>query len=144
MNPLNHRQSGASRMEIAFISLILVTVGLLAYTKYMEISTGAKGSVEAGMIEVIRNGIHDYAVGSKKAGSSALFPPFLDEAKLGQSTPHNLFFTLVTGKRIAIGGGIAVEGWIKTDKNEYTAPSGKQYVYDPETGVFDIPAGNKK
>lgn len=131
-------------MEIAFISLILVTVGLMAYIKYTEISVGSKTSVEEGMIEVIRIGIYDYAVASKKAGSAKLFPPFLDEAELGPASPNNLFFTFVTGKRIAVGSGIAVEGWIKTARNEYTAPSGKQYVYDPEKGVFDTTATDKK
>ncbi len=144
MNSLNRRQSGASLLEIGFIAVIVVTVALLAYIKYTEISVASKSSLEDGLIEVIRNGIHDYAVGSKKAGSSALFPPFLDEAKLGPATPKNVLFTFVTGKRIFVGSGIAVEGWVKTAKNQYSAPSGKSYVYDPEAGVFDVSATDSK
>ena len=132
-----------TRLEIAFMAVILVTVGLLAYVKYTEISTQSKGSVEAGLVEVIRNGIHDYAVDSKRAGSATLFPPYLDEAELGPAAPGNLLFTFVTGKRILVGSGIAVDGWVKTAKNSYTAPSGKKYVYDPQTGVFDVTATDK-
>ncbi len=144
MNLRNHRQSGASRLEIAFIAVIVMTVALLAYIKYTEISIASKASVEDGLIEVIRNGIHDYAVDSKKAGSSVLYPPFLDEAKLGPATPKNVLFTFVTGKRIFVGGGIAVDGWVKTAKNRYTAPSGKKYVYSPRAGVFDVSATDNK
>ncbi|MCP4126529.1 MAG: hypothetical protein GY753_05645 [Gammaproteobacteria bacterium] len=138
MNLLSRRQSGASRLEIGFIAVIATTVLLLAYIKYTEISTASKTSVEEGLIEVIRNGIHDYAVDSKKAGSSVLYPPFLDEAQLGAATPKNVLFTLVTGKRIIIGSGIVVDGWAKTATNQYTAPSGKKYLYTPETGVFNL------
>lgn len=146
MSLLNNRQSGATRLGAAFIALILVTVVLLAYTKYVEISTASKGSVENGVIQAVRMGLDDYAYESSKNKLSKPYPPRLDEASLGKATSNNLFFTLVLDKRIAVGSGIAVEGWSKTAKNAYVAPSGKQYVYDPETGVFDVPAAatNKK
>ncbi len=144
MNLLSRRQSGASRLEIGFIAVIVITVVLLAYVKYTEISAASKTSVEEGLIEVIRNGIHDYAVDSKKAGSSTLFPPFLDKAQLGAATPKNMLFTFVTGKRIFVGSGIAVEGWVKTATNQYTAPSGKKYLYTPKTGVFNVSGADDK
>ncbi|MCP3670588.1 MAG: hypothetical protein GY814_09165 [Gammaproteobacteria bacterium] len=144
MNLLNHRQSGASRLEIAFIAVMVISLGLFAYTKYVDISIASKASVEDGLIEAVRNGIHDYAVDSKKAGSSTLYPPFLDKAQLGAATPENMLFTFVTGKRIFVGSGVAVDGWAKTATNQYTAPSGKKYLYTPKTGVFDISGADDK
>ncbi len=131
-------------MGAAFLALIVVTAIVLAYTKYQDISVATKGSSEEGLIEVIRIGIYEYAVEAKKSGTEKIFPPFLDEAKLGPSTPDNLLFSVVTPKRIAVKAGVAVEGWVKVAKNEYTAPSGSKYIYDPVTGVFDVASGHKQ
>ena len=134
------RQSGATRLEIGFIAVIVLTVGLLAFAKYNEVSIASKGAVESGLIEAVRSGIDDYAYEAQSKKMSRIYPPFLDEAKLGPATGKNLFFSLVLDKRMVVSSGIAVAGWLKTAPNEYRTPKGKIYVYNPETGIFDVAA----
>jgi len=126
-----HCQSdGYSRLEIAFMLVLALFVGLLAVTKYMEVSVDAEEAMEPGLITGVREGIAAYAEESKARGNSILYPLFLDDAKPGAATPQNLFFGRVLER------GVAVTGWSKLEKNQYQAPSGKKIVYNPRTGAF--------
>jgi len=121
---------GFSRLEIGFFALLVVFGGLLAFTKYQDLSRLVEGSMDEGVIKAVQQGIAAYADESRELGSTSLYPSKLDEAETGVSTPQNLFFSNVLPK------GIAVAGWAKTGPNEYRAPSGKELVYDPQKGSF--------
>ena len=122
---------GYSLLEIAFITLLIALVGIFAVTKYMELSTSSKESVEAGVLEGIQEGISSYANKYRDQRSGQIYPSFLDSADIGAATPQNLFFENVLDR------GIAVSGWSKTGLNKYRAPSGKVYTYDPGSGIFE-------
>ncbi len=125
---------GYSKIEVAFILLLFAFVGVFAITKYLDLTTIAKESVEAGVIAGVRQGLSSYAVKPGDGEGASVYPPVLDEANLGNATSHNLFFANVLKK------GIAVSGWAKTGKNEYLTPKGERYGYDPETGSFHMVA----
>lgn len=122
---------GYSLLEIAFITLLIALVSILATTKYMELSTSSKESVEAGVLQGVREGLSSYADKFRDRRSGQIYPSFLDSADIGEATPQNLFFENVLDR------GIAVSGWLKTGLNEYKAPSGKVYIYDPSSGAFE-------
>ncbi len=126
------RSLGITRLEMGFLALLIVFVGLLATTKYQDLSITVADSVEQGVIEALRQGVAAYAEKSRYRGSTLLYPSELDEAKIGAATPQNLFFANVLQK------GIAVEGWAKTGRYEYRAPSGEMFEYDPQTGSFEV------
>ena len=128
------RSAGYSRLEIAFILVLVLFVGLLAVTKYFDISREAEQAMEPGLIEGVRDGIAAYAEESRSRGNSQHYPTVLDEAEPGASTSRDLFFDRVLEK------GVAVEGWSKLERNQYRTPSGKRIVYNPQTGEFLISA----
>ncbi|MCP4043619.1 MAG: hypothetical protein GY731_16955 [Gammaproteobacteria bacterium] len=124
-----NRMGGFTTMEVAFIALLVVIFGVLAVTKYLDLSTITEKSVEEGVIAAVRQGL---ASNSTQQGRNGIpdYPATLDKAVNGAATTHNLFFGNVMEK------GIAVTGWVKIDRNEYRTPSGKRYVYDPANGSF--------
>lgn len=122
---------GYSLLEIAFITLLIALVGILAVTKYMELSTSSKESVEAGVLVGVQEGLSSYVDKFEDRRSGQIYPSFLDSADIGEATPQNLFFENVLDR------GIAVSGWSKTGINKYRAPSGKVYTYDPGSGIFE-------
>lgn len=124
------RSLGASRLEIGFLALFVIFGGLLAITKYLDLSLLVDGSMEQGVIQGVRQGIAAYAVESRDRGRASPYPPVLDEAEAGDATPQNLFFSRVLQR------GIAVEEWKKTGPYEYRAPTGETFIYDPRTGSF--------
>ena len=126
----HRRPDGYSRLEIAFMLVLALFVGLLAVTKYLEVSVDAKEAMEPGLIAGVREGIAAYAEESKERGNSILYPLFLDDAKPGAATTRNLFFGRVLER------GLAVTGWSKLAENQYQTPSGKKMVYYPRTGEF--------
>jgi hypothetical protein len=125
------RSLGISRLEIGFFALLVVFVGLLAVTKYLDLSILIEDSMEQGVIRGVREGIAAYAGKSRDRGSASLYPPALDEAETGDATPQNLFFSNVLQR------GIAVEGWTKAGQYEYRVPTGNKFIYDPQTGSFE-------
>ena len=125
------RSLGFSRLEIGFLALLIVFGGLLATTKYLDLSILVDGSMEQGVIKAVQDGIAAYAGKSRDRGSASLYPPALDEAETGDATPQNLFFSNVLQR------GIAVEGWTKAGQYEYRAPTGEKFIYDPQTGSFE-------
>jgi len=128
---IKHSHStGYSRLEIAFILVLVLLVGVPAVTKYVELSRDAKEAVEEGLIAGVRAGLADYAQESRERGANKLFPSVLDHAAKGPVTGRDPFFGLVLEK------GVAVEGWVKLDENQYQTPSGKQIVYYPDSGEF--------
>lgn len=124
------RSAGYSRLEAAFMLVLVLLVGLLAVTKYFEISKDAEEAMEPGLIEGVRAGIASYAEESRERGSAVHYPNVLDDAAPGAVTPRDPFFGRVLEK------GVAVEGWSKLEKNQYRTPSGRRIVYNPETGEF--------
>lgn len=131
MSSGKNRALGISRLKIGFIALFVIFGGLLAGTKYFDLSLVVEESMEQGVIEAVRQGVAEYAVISRGKGRSTIYPPLLDDAEPGAATPQNLFFSHILQR------GIAVEGWEKTGQNEYRAPTGEKYVYDPRTGSFE-------
>lgn len=107
MHRQHYRFAGYSRLEIAFMLVLGIFIGLLAVTKYLELSTAAKEAMEPGLIEGVRSGIAAYAEEAKSRGNSKLFPSTLDDAASGAATPRDPFFGRVLEK------GVAVEGWSK-------------------------------
>ena len=130
MHRQHYRFAGYSRLEIAFMLVLGIFIGLLAVTKYLELSTAAKEAMEPGLIEGVRSGIAAYAEEAKSRGNSKLFPSTLDDAASGAATPRDPFFGRVLEK------GVAVEGWSKLERNHYLTPSGNTIVYHPESGEF--------
>ncbi len=125
------RSLGISRLEIGFFALLIVFGGLLVVTKYLDLSILLEDSMDQGVVRAVRQGIAAYAVESQNRGSPSLYPPVLDDAETGAGTPHNLFFSNVLPR------GIAVEGWEKAGQYEYRAPIGEKFFYDPRTGSFE-------
>ncbi len=125
------RSLGISRLEIGFFALLIVFGGLLVVTKYLDLSILLEDSMDQGVVRAVRQGIAAYAVESRNRGNASLYPPLLDAAEAGAGTPHNLFFSNVLPK------GIAVEGWEKAGQYEYQAPTGEKFFYDPQTGSFE-------
>ncbi len=121
---------GLSRLEMAFIVVLLALVGVLAVTRFLDLSLTARQSVDAGVVAAVRGGIADYASVSRDFGRVPVYPPLLDHANAGEATIRNRFFTAV------VENGLAVSGWTKTGPNSYRAPDGEAYAYDPETGAF--------
>ena len=128
------KSAGYSRLEIAFMLVLVIFVGLLAITKYLEISKDAEQAMEPGLIEGVRAGIASFAEEARDRGNSQLYPNVLDDAEPGPVTARDPYFGRVLDR------GVAVEGWSKLAKNRYRTPSGKSVVYNPETGEFFISA----
>jgi hypothetical protein len=126
------RSLGISRLEIGFFALLIVFGGLLVTTKYLDLSILVDGSMEQGVIKAVREGIAAYAMESRDRGRTVLYPAMLDDAETGVATPQNLFFSNVLQR------GIAVEGWTKAGQYEYRAPAGEKFIYDPQTGSFEM------
>ena len=122
---------GYTRLEIGFTVLLITFVLLFAGTKYLDTSKMAREAVEEGVIEGVRASIADYAQYARSHNVSPIYPRALGNAQIGDATPRNRFFSIVLEK-----GGIAVVGWAKTGVHEYRTPSGKRYVYNPQTGEF--------
>ena len=122
------RSFGISRLKMGFFALLIAFGGLLAVTKYLDLSIVVKDSMDQGVIKAVRQGIAEYAERSRERNSTLLYPPVLDDAKIGKATPHNLFFSNVLQR------GIAVEGWAKIGQYEYRTPRGEKLIYDPRTG----------
>lgn len=136
MLPRRSHSLGYTRLEIGFALLLVVFGALLAVTKFRDLSVVVDGSMDQGIVDAVQQGISAYALESKEGeGDSSPYPSVLDEADIGDASPQNLFFFYV------LPNGIAVEGWAKTDRYEYRAPSGETYIYDPHTGTFDAQAG---
>lgn len=130
MQKTDSKSAGYSRLEIAFMLVLVIFVGLLVVTKYLEISEDAKQAMEPGLIEGVRAGIASFAEEARDRGSSQLYPNVLDDAESGPVTARDPYFGRVLDR------GVAVEGWSKLAKNRYRTPSGKSVVYNPETGEF--------
>ena len=128
------RTLGISRLEMGFIALFVVFGGLLAATKYFDLSSLVAGSMDQGVVKAVREGVDAYSVNARTRGRTPIYPPILDDAKTGLANPQNLFFSHVLQR------GIAVEGWVKEGTHEYRAPTGKTYIYDPQTGSFETRA----
>ena len=121
---------GFSRLELAFILVLIALGGVLAITQYLDLSRTAEQSVETGVIEAVRKGISDYARDSREFGRLPIYPPQLDDAGTGEARARNRLFTYV------VRYGLAVSGWTKTGQNQYQAPNRDIFIYDPETGSF--------
>ncbi|MCP4284736.1 MAG: hypothetical protein GY792_09830 [Gammaproteobacteria bacterium] len=130
MHKVYSRSAGYSRLEIAFILVLVLFVGLLAVTKYLDISVDVEEAMEPGLITGVRAGIAAYAEESQERGNSQLYPKTLDDAEPGPASSRDLFFDRVLEK------GVAVKGWSKLEKNKYSTPSGKIVIYNPQTGEF--------
>ena len=131
MSPRKKLSLGITRLEMGFFAVLVIFGGLLATTKYLDLAIFVEDSMEQGVIEAVREGISAYREESLKRGGTSRYPPVLDGAETGRSTPQNLFFSKVLER------GIAVEGWAKTNPYQYLTPSGTIFIYDPLTGNFD-------
>ncbi len=129
------RSLGITRLEMGFLAILIIFVGLLAITRYQDLSITVADSMEQGVVMAVRQGVAAYAEKSRYRGSVSPYPSVLDEAKIGAATSQNLFFAYVLQK------GIAVEGWTKAGHHEYRAPSGEMFDYDPQTGSFEARRG---
>ena len=121
---------GYTRMGVAYTLLLITFVGLLAVTRYFDLSTAAEQSGEAGVVSAVRQNltqVRDIAALSK---GKTKFPLTLDDARLGQADKTNRFFGHI------IEHGVAVEDWKKTGRFDYISPSGREYSYDPTSGRF--------
>ena len=130
MSPGNARPMGFSRLEMAFILVLVALVGILAVTRFFDLSLTAQQAVDKGVVAAVRKGISDYADAARSFGRLPVYPPRLDHAETGAATPHNPFFTEV------VEDGLAVSGWLKTGPNRYRGPNSESFSYDPETGNF--------
>ena len=136
MNPGNSRLLGFSKLEIAFILVLVALVGVLAITRYLDLSVTARQSVDSGVVAAVRKGIADYALESQDRGRFPVYPPLLDQADIGEVTSRNPFFTHV------VENGLAVIGWVKTGPDAYRAPDGESFTYVPGTGDFSAAANS--
>ncbi len=126
-----HSNSGYSRLEIAFMATLAALVGILAITRYLDLSEMTEDSLEPGVVVAIQESLANYAEESRDIGRNPLYPESLDQAEIGDTGMRNPFFSNV------LKGGVAVAGWSKTGKNTYATPSGTGYVYDPDSGRFE-------
>lgn len=113
------------------MATLAALVGILAVTKYLDLSELTEGSMESGVIVAVQEGLIGYAEESRDIGRQPVYPETLDQAQIGETDMRNPFFANVLDR------GVAVTGWSKTGKNTYTTPNGTGYVYDPVTGQFD-------
>ncbi len=135
MTPGNSRLLGFSKLETAFILVLVTLVGVLAITRYLDLSLTARQSVDSGVVAAVRKGIADYALESQDLGRLPVYPPLLDQADIGEVTSQNRFFTHV------VEHGLAVTGWVKTGPGAYRAPNGESFTYAPGTGDFSAANG---
>ncbi|MCB1861986.1 MAG: hypothetical protein KDI47_09680 [Gammaproteobacteria bacterium] len=134
MQKRDSKSAGYTRLEIAFMLVLVILVGLLAVTKYLELSEDAEQAMEPGLIEGVRKGIASYAEEARDRGSSQLYPNVLDDAESGPVTARDPYFGRVLDR------GVAVAGWSKLATNRYRTPSGKSVEYNPDTGELLISA----
>lgn len=113
------------------MATLAALVGVLAITKYFDLSELTEDSMESGVIVAVQQGLAGYAEESRDIGRKPVYPEVLDNASLGDTGMRNPFFANVLER------GIAVAGWSKTGINEYATPSGVGYVYNPDTGSFE-------
>ena len=113
------------------MATLAALVGVLAVTKYFDLSELTEGSMESGVIVAVQEGLASYAEESRETGRQPVYPQTLDQAQMGETDMRNPFFANVLDR------AVAVTGWSKTGKNTYTTPNGTGYVYDPATGQFD-------
>ncbi len=95
MNRSSGPPPGFSRLEMAFIPVLIALVGVLAVTQYLDLSLTARQSVHDGVVAAVRKGISDYAVESRDRCRRPVYPPLLDAAETGEAKPQNRFFSHV-------------------------------------------------
>lgn len=103
MNRSNGRTPGFSRLEVAFILVLIALVGVLTITQYLDLSRTAKQSVDS-RVAALRGGISDYALESRDRGRLPIYPPRLEDAEAGLVRSRNRFFTHVIEHGLAING----------------------------------------
>lgn len=84
MSPGNARPMGFTKLEVAFILVLVALVGMLAVTRFFDLSLTARQSVDTGVIAAVRQGISDYAMESRDLGRRPVYPPLLDHADTGE------------------------------------------------------------
>lgn len=124
-----HRK-GFTIVELAIAIVILGILGSIALTRLMDYSSEAQDAAEAGEVATVRDSIKFYGAESRAKARTPVYPPTLDAASAGSSSPSNPFFTAV------LIHGIMDGKWAKSSATRYTSPNGKAYIYDPNAGTF--------
>lgn len=130
---LTRRQAlrvGFTLVELVVVIMILGILAGIAAPKLLNVGATADEAAEKTLVRSIQDGIELYYLERLSEGAPA-FPDFLDgisdTAVCSAGTPC---FNRVLKRGVRDGR------WQKTAENEYEAPSGTMYEYNPSTGEF--------
>ncbi len=121
---------GFTLVELVVVIMILGILTGIAAPKLLNLGATADDSAEKTLVRSIQDGIELYYLERLSEGSPA-YPAELDGADSGvYCTASDPCFDQILKRGVRDGR------WSKIGDNEYKAPSGTTYEYDPDTGEF--------
>jgi prepilin-type N-terminal cleavage/methylation domain-containing protein len=120
---------------IVAVSLIAIVVAVVM-PKAVDLYKYALEKSEDYTAGSIRTGIQHAFYGTVgETHVTGKYPEQLDNATTGDASLLNPLFTEV------LSSGITSR-WYKTDAGRYKGPTGREYLYDPATGIFSLLVGS--
>lgn len=128
-----HRLGKESAFTLIETVLAIGLISILATTAtpvFIDVAQQAQLNSEEGVVGSVRTGTTLQQMEELAVTGLAAAPPTLDDAPIGViANGNNPFFTAVLNPAIT-------SGWRKEATHAYRSPTGRRYVYHPETGAF--------
>lgn len=137
---MRNSESGYSLFELVILIVVLGIVCYFIFVNSDSLTGQNPQELESISAELVRIGIHNYAIFSKQQNRTPVYPLHLDEEKPGTmaSAGSPLFLVLFPEKGVQVA-------WKKIRENQYIySPSTPEpaadnliYFYDPLRGTFE-------
>ncbi len=136
--PKTARAAGYSLFELIILMVVLSVVCYFIFLNESSFTTETPEEMEAIAVEMVRVGIHNYAIRSNQVQRKPVYPLRLDEAPEDSvASPETPLFTAVFPQGLQ-------SGWYKFKENQYmygpgaskNAPESRIYYYDSVRGSF--------
>lgn len=120
---------GFTLIEIVVVVAVVGVLGVFGTAKMLDLRNDARRANEEGVVGAIRGGLTGYGAESDILQRTPRFPPELDSAQTGSSSPSNVFFGTVLESAVSAG-------WTKNASDRYTGLAGGVYRYGSANGTF--------